>query len=119
MKSNRLDILDRTFKFGVRIIKLANSLPRSPAGYAIANQLVRAGTAIGANLEEAQSAHSKKAFIHGVTISLKEARECYYWLRIVLESKLTEEKKLEAILDENEQIVKILVSIIKKAKSNS
>jgi four helix bundle protein len=116
MQSAKVDITERTFKFGVRIVRLANALPKSPAGYAIANQLVRAGTSTGANIQEAQAAHSKKDFIHCITVSLKEARECYYWLRLILGAELIGEVRLQDILDENEQIIKILVSSLKKAK---
>lgn len=118
MQEKKLDILERTYKFGVRIIKLTNSLPRTPAGYAIANQLVRSGTSVGANLEEAQGAHSKKDFIHGMTISLKEASESLYWLRMLEDSGLVEKEKLLEIVDESEQIVKILITSLKKAKIN-
>jgi four helix bundle protein len=72
------DIKFRTLKFSVLIIKLSLLLPRNAAGFAIASQIVRSGTSIGANIHEAQDSSSKKEFIHSMTISLKEARETEY-----------------------------------------
>lgn len=109
-------IQTRTFKFGVEIVKLTFLLPKTPAGYALANQIVRSGTSIGANIEEAQGAYSKQDFIHKMQISLKEARETNYWLKILNESGLISMEKLKCLLQECEEIVKILVTIIKKSK---
>lgn len=116
MNNADLHIKDRTFDFALRIIKLVNSLPRSNANSAISNQLIRSGTSIGANMEEAQGAFSKKDFIHCVQISLKESRETLYWIKIISESKIIPRARLEVLIDENEQIIKILTTILKHAK---
>ncbi len=108
-------IPDRTFKFSVKIVELVSKLPLNSAGRAISNQMVRSGTSVGANVEEAQNSGSKKEFIHGMTIALKEARETYYWLRLVEESKVLTD--LSSLMKENLEIVKILTSSIKKAKN--
>jgi len=71
---------------------------------------------IGANMSEAQSAETKRDFIHKCTLSLKEARECHYWLRMVLEAKLIEEKRMTEIMSETDQIIAILTTIVKKTK---
>ncbi len=112
------DIRERTFKFGVRIIKLISALPKTTASYAIGNQLIRSGTSIGANTEEAQNAGSKKDFIHCLTISLKEARETEYWLRMISETGIISQSRLKDLLEENKEIIKILTTIIKKTKEN-
>jgi len=104
----------RTFKFAVNIIELVSKLPRSFSGNAISNQIVRSGTSIGANVEEAQNSASKKEFIHGMTIALKEARETYYWLRLIEESGTL--SGLSSLKSENLEIIKILTSSVKKAK---
>lgn len=117
--SKSSDIRARVFKFAARIIKLVYTLPKTPVGYAIGNQIVRSGTSVGANLEEAQNASSKKEFIRGLTISLKEARETEYWLRLIVETELIVKSKLESLIDENVQIIKILTTIIKKTKINA
>lgn len=110
------NINERTLKFGVRIIKLIENLPKNTSGYAIGNQLVRSGTGIGANIEEAQNASSRKEFIRGITIALKEARETQFWLRLIIESGMLPEKKMELIVEENREIIKILITIIKSSK---
>ncbi|MDD5415416.1 MAG: four helix bundle protein [Candidatus Daviesbacteria bacterium] len=113
------DIRERTFNFGVRVVKLVMSLPRNSAGIAIGNQLIRCGTSIGANTEEAQNAGSRKEFIYGLTVALKEARETEYWLRMIAEVGIISKSRLEVLLEENQEIIKILTSIIKRTKGNS
>lgn len=115
--NTKTDIADRTLQFGVRIIKLANTLPKSPAGYATANQIVRSGTSIGANIQEAQGGFSKRDFIYSMQISLKEARETNYWLKTIIASELLKEKLLLELLRESEEIIKILVTIVKNSKN--
>lgn len=110
-----LTISERTFKFGVKIVKLVTNMPRNPCGMAIANQIVRSGTSIGANVEEAQNSGSKKEFVRGITIALKEARETLYWLKIAEEAGVTNQN-LQELRSENLEIIKILTSSIKKAK---
>ena len=110
------DIRERSFRFGVRIVKLAVSLPKNAAGFAIGSQIVRSGTGIGANIEETQNAGSKKEFIRGMTIALKEARETEYWSRLIGESGLIPENRLKDLIEENNDILKILITIVKKAK---
>ena len=112
------DIIERTFKFGVRIVALVNIIPKTPAGYALSRQIVRSGTSVGANIEEAQDGLTKKDFTHSMNIALKEARETKYWLRIILESGLIIPKKLDYLLDENTQIVKILTAIVKNSRKS-
>jgi four helix bundle protein len=109
-------IPERTFKFGVRIVKFVSKLPRNSSGFAVSDQIVRSGTSVGANVEEAQNAGSKKEFIRGMTIALKEARETNYWLRIIKESGLIT-GNFDALMGENVEIIKILISSIKNAKT--
>jgi len=110
------DIRERSFLFGVRIVRLVMSLPRNTAGLAIGNQIIRSGTGIGANIEESQNAGSKKEFIRGMTIALKEARETEYWLRLIVETELVSKNKLKNLIEENKEIIKILITSVKKAK---
>lgn len=110
------DIRHRTLKFSVAIIKLVALLPKNAAGFAIASQVVRSGTSIGANVEEAQDAASKKDFIRGLVISLKEARETQYWLKVIKESGLISEPKLDELLQEVTELIKILTTIVKRSK---
>jgi four helix bundle protein len=109
-------IPERTFEFGVEIIKFTANLPRNAAGFAITSQLVRSGTSVGANVEEAQDSLTKKDFIHTMTIALKEARETNYWLKVIKETKLVE-ADVDWLIDETIQIVRILTTSVKKAKT--
>lgn len=96
-KLNKKDLLERFFKFAIEIIKLAGKLPKTPAGYAIASQIIRSGTSIGANSEEAQDAISRKEFLKTINISLKEARETCYWLKIIDHSGLLPEEDISQL----------------------
>ena len=79
-------ILEKTFSFSLRIVELCNILEENRK-YAIANQLLRSGTSIGANIREAQNAESQQDFIHKFKIASKEAEETMYWLDICLYSR--------------------------------
>lgn len=110
------DICFRTFEFSKRILKLVLHLPKNTAGFTLGDQLLRSGTSIGANLEEAQNCGTKKDFIHTLTISLKEARETHYWLRLIAESSLINKDRLNLLITENIELIKILTAIIKNSK---
>src|SRR5260221_35665 len=116
--SKVFNIQERTFNFGVSIINLIQHLPRNTAGFAVSSQIVRSGTSIGANVEESQNASTRKDFIHSMTISLKEARETEYWLRIIKETHLIEDQKLIILLKEINELIRILTVIIKNTKIN-
>jgi len=77
------DIQQRTFEFAKRIVKLVDRLPRTLAATEIGRQMLRSGTSVGANMQEADAAESRSDFIHKVSIALKEARETRYWLALV------------------------------------
>ncbi len=85
----------------------------------LSHQLLRSGTSIGANTIEAKSGQSRKDFLHKLEIALKEARETKYWLRLLVASEIVSEKRLQPLLNETEEIIKILVSITKRTKENS
>jgi four helix bundle protein len=109
------DIKERTFLFGVRVVKLVERLPRNIAGAEIGRQLIRAGTSVGANVEEAQSGESKRDFVHKMGIAAKEAREARYWLRIV-KATLLQDAEVDALVQEADELVRILATIINKSK---
>ena len=118
-KQKVFDIRERSFQFGVSIVHFVRNFPRGIAEIAISNQLIRSGTSVGANIEESQNSPTKKDFIHGLTIALKEARETEYWLRIVSETKLNDNSETVALLTEANELVRILTTIIKKTKANA
>lgn len=110
------DIGERVFDFAVRVLKMTQSLPRNYINISIISQIIRSATSIGANIEEARGAHTKTDFTYGMNIAKKEARETFYWLRLIVEMNSVFSNKLESLLKENEEIIKILTAIVKKAK---
>ena len=106
------DIRERTFAFGCRVARLALSLAPRPGIRALVDQLLRAGTAVGANLEEAKAASTKREFIRDVEISLREAREAWYWLRIYKELGLGDPATVLELVNEADVIIRILTSIV-------
>jgi four helix bundle protein len=111
------DIVDRTYNFALRVIKLVSSLPHNKVCEVIGGQLLRSGTSVGANMEEAQAAYSKKEFCNKVGISHKEAREVNYWLRLLKDSGYVKVELIRNIILESEEIIKILFSIGKASKT--
>ena len=98
MAEKTMDIRERTFQFGIEIIRSIEKIPHTRAGNAIANQLNRSATSIGANAQEALAASSKADFIYKTDIALREARETQYWIRLLKESKLIDDKEIDAFL---------------------
>jgi len=108
------DIRERAFEFAVRVFKMTKYLPRNSINNVLIIQLIRSVTSIGANIEEAQGAHTKSEFAHSMNIAKKEARETLYWLKLIIEVNTNFSKRLEGLLKENEEIIKILTTIVKK-----
>jgi four helix bundle protein len=101
----------------MRITKMVRRLPKDVAGYEIGRQVLRSGTSVGANMEEADGAESTADFIHKMKIALKEAQETRFWLRIIRESGLMVEKELEGLVQECVELIKIINVIITKTAS--
>jgi four helix bundle protein len=110
-------IVDKFFQFSLRVVKLYTHLKRNRIEKELALQLLRSGTSIGANVEEAVGGVSKKDFLNKLGIAYKEARETSYWLRLFRESNLLEIKLADSFIKDCEEILKILGSIIKSSKS--
>ncbi|HRR39800.1 MAG TPA: four helix bundle protein [Syntrophales bacterium] len=117
---DRRDVVKRTYKFALRIIQLANKLPNSSFTYPIRDQLIRSGTSVGSDAEEASAGFSRSDFIFKMSVASKEAREANYWLRLIRDSEIAKTDDLaeeinEAITESNE-LKKILTSIVKTSK---
>ncbi|MBI4717740.1 MAG: four helix bundle protein [Planctomycetes bacterium] len=106
--SPQQDIRIRTFRFAVRSVKLANALGNSVAGAVLARHVIRAGTSVGANVEEAQASQSRREFARRLNIAYAEAREVHYWLRLLKESEMVVAKRLDPLIAEADEIVRIL-----------
>ena len=117
-KEDRIfDLEDRLIDFAVRIIRTAESLPKTKLGNHIAGQLIRCGTSPAPNYGEAQSAESRSDFVHKMKVSLKELRETRVWLLIIVRAKLLKPaSKLEPLIEENNELISIFVTSIKTAK---
>ena len=118
-KNKESDLEGRLIDFAVRIIYVAESLPKTKAGNHIAGQLIRCGTAPAPNYGEAQDAESRADFIHKMKVSLKELRETKIWLLITGKANLIKPaSKLEPLIDESNQLISIFVASVKTAKQN-
>lgn len=109
------DIKQRTFRFGVRIVKLVGKLPRTVAGIEVGRQLVRAGTSVGSNTEEADAGVSRKDFVNHIRIARKEAKESRYWLNMIAAAGLLDDPEIGALTAEAGELVRILSGIVTSA----
>ena len=109
-------VYQKTIDFSVRLIGLYKELVQNKE-FIISRQLLRSGTSIGANVHEAASAQSRKDFISKMSIALKEARETKYWLIVLSEGKLIN-FDLTHLLDDIEEIIKIISKIVISSKHN-
>ena len=110
-------VLEKSFSFSLKVLQVYASL-KEQKEYDLARQFLRSGTSIGANIEEAQGGQSKRDFISKMSISYKEARECRYWIRLFIESKVIEDQLLPELLDEVTELCKLLSSILINSKSS-
>ena len=109
----------RLIEFAVRIIKLANALPETAAGKHIARQLLRSGTSPAPNYAEARGAESNADFIHKLKIALKELNESCVWLRMACQADLMKAERIESLIDENQQLCRILNASITTSKRHN
>ena len=113
------DLQDRLIDFAVRIIQLAESVPKSRPSAHIRSQIIRCGTSASANYAEAQSAESRQDFVHKMKIVCKELRETEVWLHIIARARLIMPgSRLEPLLKESNELISIFVTSIKTAKRN-
>lgn len=118
--STKFDLEERLIKFAVKVLEVAEMLPSSYAGKHFAGQLVRAGSSPALNYGEAQSAESRKDFIHKMKVALKELRESHICMQIILRKPLLKETALlKEIISENNELISIFVKSIATAKKNS
>ena len=111
------DIVDRTFEFAVTIVKFTDKISkRSWICRELSSQILRSGTSIGANVEEAQAAESRADFSHKYNIALKEARESKFWLRLVAAAGVSGSDGIEALIKEADEISRIIGRIIINTK---
>ncbi len=110
------NLSERLYNFALRIVSLVRSLPKEVAAYEIGRQLVRSGTSIIANHEEARGGFSKDDFIYKINLAFKEARETNIWLRLLRDSKIFKEELVNDLIRGSEEIRNILGASVKTAK---
>jgi len=116
MKENNV-IQQKCFSFSVFVIGLCKYLREKQKDFIISKQLLRAGTSIGANVEEGIGCQTKKDFYFRFTIAYKEARESYYWLKVLKESKMIDKSMIDQSISDCEEILKIIGSILKTLRN--
>lgn len=115
---NREELQKRTKEYALRIIKLIKSLPNTIEGRTIGNQLIRSGTAVGANYRAVCRARSNAEFIAKLGIVIEEADESIFWLEIIIESKLLKKELVEPLLKETKEILAIMIASSNTARKN-
>lgn len=111
-------IQKKSYEFSLQIIALYRKLCKNNE-FVLSKQLLRSGTSIGANIEEAQAAQSRADFISKMSIASKEARETNYWLRLLRDSGTLDTVSVDPLLVESESIINILTSIIKTSSQTA
>ncbi len=115
--SKKSIIRDKSYSFALRIIQLRKYLVKQHKDYVLSDQVLRSGTSIGAQVHEAEHAQSRADFIHKMSIALKEANETRYWLLLLKDSDYITEEMFLSIKPDIDELIKILVSIIKTSKT--
>jgi len=113
-------ILDKSFEFAIRVVKLYKHLCDEKKEYVLSKQLLRSGTSIGANINEAQAGQSKADFIAKMSIASKEARESKYWIGLLIKTDYLnkDDKHVETLVKEIDEIVRIVTSIVKTGQES-
>ncbi len=117
MKPN--PVLDKSYLFAIKIVKLCNKLSREGKSHYLINQLIRSGTSIGANTEEAMGGVSKKDFTNKLGIAYKEARETMYWLKLLRDTEGVDATEGGALISDCEELLKLLFTIIRSSKKEN
>lgn len=115
---NETELKTRTKKFGLRVIRLVESLPSTQTARTIGNQLLRSGMSVGANYRAACRGRSKADFIAKAGISLEEADECLYWMEMLQEAGIIPADKLKDLMKEADELVAIFTASIKTARAH-
>lgn len=113
-------VLEKAFDFAVRVTKLYKHLCQDKKEYVLSKQLLCRGTSIGANINEAQARQSKADFAAKMAIASKESRESKYWLDLLIKTEYLnkDDKHVQSLVNDIEEIIKLLTSIVKTSQEN-
>jgi four helix bundle protein len=109
-------VREKSYAFALRIVKTYKYLAEEKKEYVLSKQLLRCGTSVGANIEEAIGGQSPKDFFAKLNVSYKEARETMYWLRLLKDSDILNEKESDSLMKDCDELLKIIGTIIKTMK---
>ena len=109
-------IQEKSFRFAVRIVNLCRYIQNEHNEFILTKQLLKSGTCIGANVSESQQAQSRSDFISKLNISLKEAYETNYWLRLLHETNFLTSEEFQSIIADCNELERLLISIVKTTK---
>ncbi len=112
-------IQKKSYQFSLKIIDIYKSLNYKQREFVLARQILRCGTSIGANIEEALGGQSKKDFVSKISIAYKEARETGYWIRLLRDSRILSKEESQVLLSDCNELLRIISSIIISSKANS
>lgn len=118
MKKKENVVMDKSYAFALRMIKMYKYLNETQREFILSKQSLRSGTAVGALIKESEHAQSKADFINKMSIALKEANETEYWLMLLKDSEYITEESFQSVIADCRELIKILVSIIKTSKGN-
>lgn len=111
-------LYEKSFCFALRVVKLAKYLQGEKKEFVLSRQVLRSGTAIGALVREAEHAESRADFTHKMNVALKEANETQYWLDLLCQSEYIDRQSYESILSDSEELLKLLIAIVKTSKGS-
>ena len=111
-------IMDKSFAFAIRIVRLYKLLCEHRKELVLSKQILRSGTAVGALIKESEHAQSKSDFINKLSIALKEANEAEYWILLLHETEYISGIEYRSIVKDCQEIVRLLIAIIKTSKQN-
>lgn len=116
--SRNVELKQRTFEFGVRVVRLVDALPRTTAAQVMGKQLLRAGTSVGANYRAAKRARSRAEFVAKLGIAEEECDETIYWIDLLIALELLKENRVADLRTEANELVAMIVASIKTARTN-
>ena len=116
MKKDNI-VRDKSYEFSIRVVNTYKFLCEEKKEFVLSKQLLRCGTSIGANVEEAIGGQSEKDFFAKLSIAYKEARETHYWIRLLTDTNYLNEKQGKSLLNDVEELLKIIGSILKNMKN--
>ncbi|MDA8744826.1 four helix bundle protein [Rubripirellula amarantea] len=115
-EKNKVDLKTRTWEFALRVIRLYSALPKTTEAQVMGKQILRSGTSVGAHYREGTRARSDAEFISKIEGGLQELEETVYWIELLVQSGTVEEKRLQPLMQEANELTAILVTCAKNAR---